>query len=76
LGKVLGGGKLSGIMEYFNIIGTNNFSLIGILPNPAKSSSEYLNLNYLLNLFKYRSIERNLQVTNEIDKLLKKENEI
>jgi acyl-CoA oxidase len=72
IGKVFGGTKLQGIMDYFNIITEDGFDLAKIKPSPAKSASEYLNLNYLFNLFKYRSIERNLNVAMEFNETVSK----
>jgi acyl-CoA oxidase len=72
IGKVFGGSKLSGIMEYFNVIGNNGFTLSEVKPPSAKSASDYLNLNYLLNWFKYRSIERNVSIAQEFNNLLRK----
>jgi acyl-CoA oxidase len=68
---VLGGSKLTGIMDYFNVIGENNFTLATVRPNKVKSPAEFLNLNYLYSWFKYRSLERNYNVSLEYNNLLK-----
>ena len=67
IGKVFGGAKLQGIMDYFNVITEDGFDLAKIKPSPARLASEYRNLNYLFNIFKYRSIERNLQVAMDFN---------
>jgi acyl-CoA oxidase len=72
IGKVFGGSKLSGIMEYFNVIGNQGFTLSEVKPPSAKSASDYFNLNYLLNWFKYRSIERNVSIASEFNNLMRK----
>ena len=72
IGKVFGGSKLSGIMEYFNVVGEQGFILSDHRPINAKNSSEYLNLPYLLNWFRYRSILRNVSVAMEFNNMMKK----
>ncbi len=70
IGKVFGGGKLTGIMEYFNVIGEPEFDLAKHKPSAARNSSDYMNLTYLYNLFKYRSLERNLTVAKDFNELI------
>ena len=67
IGKVFGGMKLQGIMDYFNVIGESDFNLAKIKPSHSNSADEYTNLNYLFSLFKYRSIERNLNAAKEFN---------
>jgi acyl-CoA oxidase len=67
IGKIFGGTKLQGIMDYLNVISEPEFDLARIKPSPAKTASDYLNLNYLFNIFKYRSIERNLSVAKDFN---------
>jgi flavocytochrome c len=74
VGKVFGGGKLQGIMEYFNVIGENDFDLNKHRPSPAKNSHDYLNLNYLLNLFKFNSLESNISVAQQFNTLVAEKN--
>ena len=70
IGKVFGGYKLQGIMDYFNVVGNDNFDISQLKPSHAKFSSDFCNLNYLLNLFRYRSIERNIAVAKEFNHLV------
>jgi acyl-CoA oxidase len=70
IGKVFGGGKLQGIMEYFNVIGEPEFDLNKHRPSAAKNSSDYLNLNYLLNLFKFNSLDSNIAVAQQFNTLV------
>jgi acyl-CoA oxidase len=70
LGKVMGGMKLQGVMDYFNILGEEKFEMNQIKPIHAKFSSDFCNLNYLLSLFRYRSIERNVSVAKEFNHLV------
>lgn len=74
IGKVMGGLKLQGIMDYFNVIGTENFDLNHFKPSHAKYSSDFCNLNYLLNLFRFRSLERNISVAKEFNHLISEKN--
>ncbi len=67
IGKLMGGQKLQGLMDYFNVVSGDDFDLNKIKPQGAKTSTDFCNLNYLLNLFKYRSIERNLTVAKEFN---------
>jgi len=61
IGKIFGGEKLSGVMEYFNIISQDEFHPSKIKPAPMKKSSEFSNLSYCVDLFRYRSIEKNCE---------------
>ena len=74
IGKVFGGLKLQGIMDYFNVIGEPDFDLNKHRPSPAKSSSDYLNLNYLLSLFRFNSLESNLSVATVFNSLVAEKN--
>lgn len=75
LGKIFGGLKLQGIMEYFNVIGEEEFLLSKVKPSGMKRSTEYMNLNYLLELFKYRSLEKNVEIAIEFNKRITKKDE-
>ena len=70
IGKVFGGGKLTGIMDYFNVIGEPDFDLAKFKPTSAKNSSDYMNLNYLYSHFRYRSLERNINVAKDFNELI------
>jgi acyl-CoA oxidase len=70
IGKLFGGYKLQGILDYFNIIAEPEFDLNNLRPHNAKSASDYHNLNYLFSFFKYRSIERNLSVAKSFNELI------
>jgi len=74
IGKIMGGMKLQGIMDYFNIVSSENFDLNQLKPTAAKFSSDFCNLNYLLNAFRYRSIERNMSAAKEFNYLLSEKN--
>jgi flavocytochrome c len=74
VGKVFGGGKLQGIMEYFNVIGENDFDLNRHRPSPAKTASDYFNLQYLLNLFRFNSLESNVNVAQQFNTLVAEKN--
>ncbi len=70
VGKLFGGYKLQGILEYFNVIAEPGFDLNSIKPHTPHNSNDYHNLNYLFSLFKYRSIERNLTVAKAFNELI------
>lgn len=74
IGKVFGGLKLQGIMDYFNVIGEPEFDLNKHRPSPAKSSSDYLNLNYLLSLFRFNSLESNVTVASQFNSQVAEKN--
>ena len=59
IGKIFGGNKLQGVMEYFNVISQDEFHPSKIKPAPMKRSADFSNLSYLVDLFRYRSIEKN-----------------
>jgi flavocytochrome c len=70
LGKVMGGMKLQGVMDYFNVLSEEKFEMNQIKPVNAKFAADFCNLNYLLSLFRYRSIERNVSVAKEFNNLV------
>jgi len=51
-----------------------DFDLNKYRPSPAKHSSDYLNLNYLLNLFKFNSLESNISVASQFNSLVAEKN--
>lgn len=74
VGKVFGGGKLTGVIEYLNVIGEPEFDLNKHRPSSAKNASDYMNLNYLLSLFRYNSLESNVSVAQEFNSLISEKN--
>lgn len=72
LGKIFGGTKLQGVMDYFNIISEEEFHPSKIKPLPMKRSSDYANTSYLVDLFKYRSIEKNCEIALDFNKRITK----
>jgi acyl-CoA oxidase len=70
VGKLFGGYKLQGILEYFNVIAEPEFDLNSIRPHIPSHAHDYHNLNYLFSLFKYRSIQRNLSVAKAFNELI------
>lgn len=75
IGKVFGGQKLQGIMDYFNVISDDDFSISKIKPSPVKHAEDYLNLNYLSDLFRYKSIEKNADCAMQFNKRITKKGE-
>lgn len=75
LGKIFGGVKLQGIMDYFNVIGEEEFQLSNQRPIPCKRSADYANINYLLSLFRFRSLEKNVETAIEFNKKITKKGE-
>jgi acyl-CoA oxidase len=72
IGKIFGGSKLQGIMDYFNIIAEPDFDLQSLKPKPAHSASDYLSLSYLFSIFRYRSIARNINVAKDFNESMSK----
>jgi len=72
VGKIFGGTKLQGVMEYFNVISEEDFHPNKIRPAPMKRSSDYSNVSYLVELFKFRSIEKNCEVALGFNKRITK----
>jgi acyl-CoA oxidase len=70
VGKLMGGNKLQGIMEYLNVLGEPEFHLHSIRPAPAKNESDYYNLNYLFSLFRFKAIERNMNVAKQFNEYI------
>ncbi|MFO0515361.1 MAG: acyl-CoA dehydrogenase, partial [bacterium] len=75
LGKTFGGKKLQGVMDYFNVITTEEFHLSKVKPAAMKRSSEFTNLTNLLDLFRYRSLEKNIETAIEFNKRITKKEE-
>lgn len=75
LGKTFGGHKLQGIMDYFNVVSEEGFHLSKVKPSSVKRSHEFSNLAYLLDLFKYRSLEKNIETAIEFNKRITKKGE-
>ena len=69
IGQVMTGEKLKGIIEYFNAI--KDFNTKAMKPKSVKSIEELRDINYLLDLWRYRSLFLNLQVAGEITKVMK-----
>ena len=67
IGNVMGGKHLTGIVEYLNVIASDGFSLEKVFPGDAKNSVEFTNLDYLLGLFRYRSILKNVSVAQDFN---------
>lgn len=65
------GKQLTGIMEYFNILSEKEFNLVKHRPNTAKFSTDFHNLDYLLSLFRYHSLESNINSTKDLESLIK-----
>jgi len=57
-------------MEYLNVIGEPEFDLSKHKPSSAKNASDYHNFNYLLSLFRYRAIERNVNAAKDFNELV------
>lgn len=67
IGKIIGGQKLQGLMDYFNVIGDEGFDINQIKPHDSKNYTDFMNLNYLLSLFRYRAIEKNLSIAKDFN---------
>jgi len=69
--SALKGKKLSGVLEYFNVCNDKEFNLVRHRPTPAKFSSDFFNLEYLLDLFKYNSLESIVSIHHDFQHLMK-----
>jgi len=67
IASVMGGKHLNGVVEYLNIISSDGFSLEKAFPGNAKNSVEYTHLDYLVELFKYRALYRNVMVAQDFN---------
>lgn len=67
----LSGKKAGGIVEYMNVLCNQQLSVKSLKPASAKSATEFLNLSYLLSLFRYRSLEKNYNANREINQMIK-----
>ena len=54
--KVASGVKLEGIMSYLNVLNDTNILLKDCRPKSAKKPSEFFDIDYLCELFKYRAL--------------------
>lgn len=73
INNILKGKKVSGVFEYLNVIDSTSFNPTLTKPNKTSSISDLYNLDHLLNIFKYRSIESNFNVTMLFNKLVQKD---
>jgi acyl-CoA oxidase len=69
---IFNGKKLTGIVDYFNIIGESGFNLAQLKPNPVTRSDDLCSLPYLLSLFKYRTLEKNYILAKDFTDFVKK----
>lgn len=70
IGSILKGKKVSGILDYLNVIDSSSFNPEKLKPIKLNSKNDVLNLNHLLSIFKYRSIEKNFNVTMLFNKMV------
>ena len=58
--KAFMGKTQKGIVNYFNVISSENFNLEAIHPGKAESAASYMNVEFLERLFRYRSLKINI----------------
>jgi len=73
INNLIKGEQTKGVYEYFNDLNKGKSLLTLTVPSKAKSSVEFKNLDYLVELFKYRSIYRNFTTNQEINELVNKQ---
>jgi len=64
------GNATTGLMDYFNVFSNNNLNIKSLLPQKAKSSTEFFNIDYLLRLFSYKSLFKCFTLYTEFVKLI------
>ena len=69
---VLAGKKLTGVVEYINVIGDTNFNLSLAKPTPVTRSDELCSLQYLHSLFRYRALEKNYNLARDFNEYVKR----
>ncbi len=67
---VIRGKKAKGFVEYLNVLSNSNFNTKSLLPSLAQTNTDFLNFDYLLRLFRYRSIKRSHDLHSEFMKLV------
>lgn len=72
--NALRGQRLSGVLEYFNVCNDKQFNLVTHRPATAKLTSDFFNLDYLLSLFKYNSLEAIITISDDFQNLMKNKN--
>lgn len=70
IGKLFSGKKLNGIMEYFNALLDCELDLSKLKPATATGAADYLNIDYLFSLFKFRSLYRNFEAAKDFNELI------
>lgn len=70
LGKLMTGRKLTGIMDYFNVLVDCELDLSKVKPPIAKGAEDYFNLDYLFDLFKYKSLYRNFEAAKDFNETI------
>ncbi len=66
------GTKLKGPVEYLNVVGEENFNILKHAPDQSTNPAKYTNLDYLIQLFKFRALATVGNVGNEFYKLITK----
>ena len=70
IGSVMTGKQLKGVVDYLNVLSTEDFSLQKMHPGDAKNSVEFTHLDYLVSLFRYRALFRNATVAADFNELV------
>jgi len=69
--SAISGNKVSGVVDYFNVLNNKNFSLKSQLPQPARSAADFQNINYVLSLNRFRTLQKNYNVNVAINQMMK-----
>ena len=65
VGSAKQGKQLSGILDYLNVVGSQDFNLEKIFPGSFKKNNT--GMNYLEEMFKYRSIKRCVELAQDFN---------
>jgi acyl-CoA oxidase len=69
INKAFKGKKVSGIFDYLNAIDSENFCTEKLRPKKLSCYTDLNDLQYLLDVFRFRSLEKNLAITKELNRL-------
>lgn len=71
IGNIRKGKTVEGVLDYMNILASKDFKLESIRPKQISKVEDLHNLSFLLDLFKFKSLEKNVLATDQFNHLLK-----
>lgn len=71
INNILKGIQVKGDLDYLNILRSDYNNIENLKPHRVKSSKDLLDLDYLLSIYRYRSIDKNYAAAMRLNKLVR-----